>query len=79
MELVAAVGAEFAFSADTPYPFDTSTVPDFPFMMHIVTYGDNNTSAFVAGDSFGRGLHGHSEGSPFVMNQRFVGGTETSP
>lgn len=72
VKLVAAVCAKLALPADSPDPFDASTVPNFPFVMHVVTYSNDDTSTLVTGNPLGGGLHGHTERCPFIMNQGFI-------
>lgn len=79
MKFVAAVGAEFAFAADAPDPFDAGSVADFPFVMHVIADSYHDTGTFMARDALGGRLHSDAEWGPFIMDEGFVGGTEAGP
>ncbi len=75
MKLVGAVGAELARSTSTPHPLDAGSVSYFPFMMHIVPNGDDDTSTLMSCDTPSLRLHGNAESSPFILDQRLVRST----
>jgi hypothetical protein len=61
VKLVDAIRTKLAFATGTPDPFDTSTIPNLPFVVHVISYGNDNACTFVACDSLRLWLHGQAK------------------
>jgi hypothetical protein len=48
-------------------------------MLYVRVDGDDFACALVPGDTVSGILHFHAEGSPFIVQEGFVGGAETGP
>jgi hypothetical protein len=72
MRFICTIGTEFAHSTDTADPFDTSSIAYFPFVMHVVTDRDHDSSSFMPSNAFGLRLHVHTDSMPAAMNESIV-------
>jgi hypothetical protein len=79
MQLASSVHTKLALSTSRPHPFDARAVTDFPLILHALSYRDDNSSTFMSGDPFGIWVHINSKSGPFIVDERFVTGTETCP
>jgi len=79
MQLVCAVGAKLALLARGCHPLHSGPVADLPYILHVGAHRDYIASSLMASDP-ARGVgHDSAEGSPFIVQERFVRGTETGP
>jgi hypothetical protein len=79
MQLVGSVQTEFTLLARADDPLYTGPVAKLPQVLHVWVYGDDFACTLVSGDTVSGVHHLHSEGSPFIVYEGFVGRAETRP
>ena len=79
MQLVRPVQTELALLARADDPLHARPIAKLPRVLHVWMDGDDFACALVPGDTVSGILHFHAEGSPFIVQEGFVGGAETGP
>ncbi|KAH0356418.1 alcohol dehydrogenase, partial [Aureobasidium melanogenum] len=74
-----AISAEFTLLADTGNPFDTCSVSDIPQVLDVVMNRDDLSCSLVTSNAVGLRKHFYALRLPFIVNERFVTSTKTSP
>ena len=79
MQLVGPVQTKFALLARADDPLHARPIAKLPQVLHVWVDGDDFACALVPGDAVSGILHFHTEGSPFIVQEGFVGCAETGP
>ena len=79
MQLVSPVQTELALLARADDPLHSRPIPKLPQVLHVWVDSDDFACALVPCDAMSGILHFHTERSPFIVQERFIGRAETGP
>ena len=78
LQLIHSIGAKFALPAHTGYPFDPNPVTLFPQLFNIIGDCHHDAGPFVAQDALGALLNLEAPGCPLIVEESFIGSTQTT-